>query len=204
VSARVFRAILFDFDGTLTRPEAIDFVALRALIQVPAGTPILEFIQGLPSAEERAGRLKILEDFEAAAARKSVPNEGAENTLRLLKDRGLKLGISSRNSRSSIDTALENFPALSQRDFDVILTRENSGRQKPHPDGALKAAHLFGVSPAEMLVVGDFVFDIAAGHAAGATTVLITNGGAPAAMDPPPHYVIRSLPEIAGILDAVR
>jgi hydrogenase expression/formation protein HypE len=203
VSRPVIRAVLFDFDGTLTRPEAIDFAALRALIQVPAGTPILEYIQALPSAEEQARRLRILEDFEAAAARKSVPNAGAERTLRVLKDRGLKLGISSRNSRSSIDTALANFSSISHADFQVILTRENSGRQKPHPDGALKAAGLFGISPAEMLVVGDFVFDIAAGHAAGATTVLITNGSPAAHMDPPPHHVIQSLPEITEILDAV-
>ena len=200
MSAPVFRAILFDFDGTLTRPEAIDFAALRALIQVPVGTPILEYIQALPSAEEQARRLRILEDFEAAAARKSVPNEGAEKTLRLLRDRGLKLGISSRNSRSSIDTALANFSSLTHADFHVILTRENSGRQKPHPDGALKAAELFGVRPSEMLVVGDFVFDIAAGHAAGSTTVLITNGSTPPQMDPPPHHVIKELEELTAII----
>ena len=200
MSAPVFRAILFDFDGTLTRPEAIDFAALRALIQVPVGTPILEYIQALPSAEEQARRLRILEDFEAAAARKSVPNEGAEKTLRLLRDRGLKLGISSRNSRSSIDTALANFSSLSHADFHVILTRENSGRQKPHPDAALKAAGLFGVTPAEMLVVGDFSFDIAAGHAAGSPTVLITNGSTQPQMDPPPHHVIRELGELSAII----
>ena len=196
----MIRAILFDFDGTLTRPEAIDFPALRARLGVPSGTPILEFIQALPSAEDRARRLRILEDFEAAAARASVPNEGAEDAVRILKDRGLKIGISSRNSRSSIDTALENFSALSQADFEVILTRENSGRQKPHPDGALQAARLFGVSPAEMLVVGDFVFDVAAGHAAGAVTVLITNGAPPAPMDPPPDHTIRALGELVRIV----
>ncbi len=196
----MIRAVLFDFDGTLTRPEAIDFPALRARLGVPAGTPILEFIEALPSAEDRAARLQILEDFEAAAARASVPNQGAEATVRLLRARSFRLGISSRNSRSSIDTALQNFAGLSASDFDVILTRENSGRQKPHPDGALLAARLFGVSPAEMLVVGDFVFDIAAGHAAGARTVLITNGAAAAAMDPAPDHVIRTLEELPGIL----
>jgi HAD superfamily hydrolase (TIGR01509 family) len=194
------RAVLFDFDGTLTRPEAIDFAALRGLIQVPAGTPILEYILALPSREEQARRLRILEDFEAAAARRSTPNEGAEKTLLLLREHGLKLGISSRNSRASIDTALENFSAVSHADFHVILTRENSGRQKPHPDGALKAAGLFGVSPAEMLVVGDFSFDIAAGRAAGSPTVLITNGSAPAAMEPPPHYTISVLAELPAII----
>ncbi len=200
MSVPAIRAVLFDFDGTLTRPEAIDFPALRALLEVPSGTPILEYIEALPSAEDRARRLRILEDFEAAAARASVPNEGAESTVRLLRERGLKLGISSRNSRSSIDAALRNFPALSEDDFEVILTRESSGRQKPHPDAALQAARLFGVSPAEMLVVGDFVFDIAAGHAAGAVTVLITNGSSPPSMDPAPRYTIRTLGELPAVI----
>ncbi len=196
----MIRAVLFDFDGTLTRPEAIDFPALRAKLGVPTGTPILEFIEALPSARDRSRRLRILEDFEAAAARASIPNDGAESTVRLLRARGIKLGISSRNSRSSIDTALRNFSGVSAGDFDVILTRENSGRQKPHPDGALLAARLFDVSPADMLVVGDFVFDIAAGHAAGAVTALITNGAATGPVDPAPDHTIRTLVDLPRIL----
>ncbi len=195
----MIRAILFDFDGTLTRPEAIDFPKLRDLLDVPAGTPILEYLEALPSPAERDRRLRILAEFEAAAARASLPNEGAERTIRALRDRGLKLGISSRNSRDSIDTALANFETVRASDFEVILTRENSGRQKPHPDGALQAARLFGVSPAEMLVVGDFVFDIAAGHAAGALTVLITNGAPPPTIDPAPDHLIAALPELLGL-----
>lgn len=190
------RAVLFDFDGTLTRPEAIDFPRLRALLDVPVGTPILEHLHALPSAEDRERRLAILADFEADAARSSVPNEGAESTLRILRDRGLKLGIFTRNSRASVDTALANFASISAGDFDVILTRESSIRQKPHPEAALRAVSLFRVAPAETLVVGDFVFDIAAGRAAGAVTVLITNGKPAPPIDPAPDHLISALPEL--------
>jgi hydrogenase expression/formation protein HypE len=171
----VIRAVLFDFDGTLTRPESIDFAALRALLGVPTGTPILEFIRSLPSPEEQARRLRILEDFEAAAARASFPNDGAEEILLLLQKTGFKLGILTRNTRSSIELALGNFPRITSALFGAIVTRENVGRPKPHPDGVYTAAGMLGVAPAEMLVVGDFLFDIAAGKEAGCQTVLITN-----------------------------
>jgi hydrogenase expression/formation protein HypE len=218
VSARPIRAVLFDFDGTLTQPEAIDFGALRARLGAPSGTPILEYIEALPSAEDRARRHRILDDFEAAAARASLPNTGAEEVLLLLHERGLRLGILTRNTRSSIDLALGNFRRIRHTLFDAVITREHQGRPKPHPDGVYAAARLLGVAPEEMLVVGDFIFDIAAGKAAGSPTVLITNapgrdvadkaaadakariGGDAPHLDAAPDHVIAALEELKQIL----
>ncbi len=215
---RRIRAVLFDFDGTLTRPEAIDFGALRARLGVPAGTPILEFIEALPSAEDRARRHRILEGFEEAAARASLPNSAAEDILLLLHERGFRLGILTRNTRSSIDLALGNFRRVSHTLFDAIITREHQGRPKPYPDGVYAAARLLGVDPRELLVVGDFIFDIAAGRAAGSPTVLITNttgrdaadkaaadarariGGEAPHLDAAPDHVISSLDQLRPIL----
>ena len=212
------RAVLFDFDGTLTRPEAIDFTALRARVGVPPGTPILEYIESLPSAEERARRHRILEEVEAAAARASLPNAGAEELLLRLHESGLRLGILTRNTRRSIDLSLGNFRRVSHTLFDAIITREHQGRPKPHPDGVYAAALLLGVEPAEMLVVGDFIFDIAAGKAAGSPTVLVTNttdrgvadkaaadarariGGEAPDLDAAPDHVVATLAELGPIL----
>jgi HAD superfamily hydrolase (TIGR01509 family) len=197
----MIRAVLFDFDGTLTRPEAIDFSALRTLLDCPQGTPILEYIETLPSPEEQQRAHRILEEFELAAARASVPNDGAEELVAHLQSRGIARGILSRNSRSSVQVALANFSAVTEADFSVILTRENAGRPKPYPDGVLGAARLFGVPPAEILVVGDFVFDIAAGNAAGARTALITNGRAAPPIEPAPDFTVARLGELREILD---
>jgi hydrogenase expression/formation protein HypE len=197
----MIRAVLFDFDGTLTRPEAIDFAALRALLDCPPGTPILEYIDALPSPRARERAHRVLGDFELAAARASVPNDGAEELIGHLRARGIARGILSRNSRGSVDVALSNFPVVTGADFSVILTRENAGRPKPHPDGVLSAARQFGLSPAEILVVGDYVFDIAAGNAAGARTALITNGHAAPPIEPAPHFTVARLVEIKPILD---
>lgn len=196
----VIRAVLFDFDGTLTRPEAIDFSALRSLLGCPPQTFILEFIQALPSDEARREAHRILDEFELAAARASVPNDGAEELIGLLSRRGIPRGILSRNSRTSILEAMKNFPTCRPADFTLILTRESPGRPKPHPDGVLHAARRFGVAPGEVLMVGDYVFDIEAGRAAGASTALLTNGRAAPPIQPAPDFTVASLRELRPLL----
>ena len=194
------RAVLFDFDGTLTRPEAIDFAVLRSLLGCPKGIAILEFIEAMESEAARREASRMLEEFELAAARASVPNDGAEDLVALLRDRGIGLGILTRNSMSSIRESMKNFSTISTADFSVIITRENTGRPKPHPDGVHDAARLLGVPPSQLLVVGDYVFDIAAGKAAGAFTALLTNGRPEAVTDPAPDLTIAKLGELARIL----
>src|SRR5512132_3583747 len=98
MTPRLIKAVLFDFDGTLTRPGSLDFPAIKAAIGCPAGSPILEFIPSLESESERRKARSILDRFEMEAAQQSCPNPGAEPLVRFLRSNGLKLGIISRNS----------------------------------------------------------------------------------------------------------
>jgi len=196
----VIRAVLFDFDGTLTRPEAIDFSVLRKLLGCPPQLFILEFIQTLPTESERREARRKLDEFELIAARASLPNEGAEELIGLLSRKGIPRGILTRNSMSSITEAMKNFTTCRTGDFNVIITRESPGRHKPHPDGVLQAARSFGVTAAEVLMVGDYAFDIEAGKAAGAATALITNGRAAPQAQPVPDFTVTTLREIPSLL----
>jgi hydrogenase expression/formation protein HypE len=195
----VIRAVLFDFDGTLTKPEAIDFAELRRLLGCPAGRPILEFIEAMSAETDRQTAWRVLDDFEMAAARVSVPNTGAEELVARLRDAGLGRAILSRNSRASILEAMKSFRTVTAADFAGIFSRENAGRPKPHPDGVLAAARLLDVAPAELLVVGDYIFDIEAGRAAGSRTALVTNGRV-LPTDPSPDFTVTDLKELAPIL----
>jgi len=195
-----FRAVLFDFDGTLTRPEALDFTELRRLLSCPLGEPILEHIQGLPAESDRRRAWEILDAFELAAARASVPNDGSEEIVRLLKEAGIARGILSRNSRASVLEAMKRFATLGPGDFSVLISRESPGRPKPHPDGVELAAELFALPPSRILMVGDFIFDIMAGKSAGAGTAYLTNGRPVPEMPVRPDYVVSSLPDLRPIL----
>lgn len=194
------RAVLFDFDGTLTRPGALDFAAIKRDLGCPPELAILEFLDGLP-AGERARLTRRLEEHEDLAAAASVPNHGAEACLAWLKTRGIPMGILTRNSLSSVCKALSRFQAIEPEDFDPIITRDES-LPKPHPDGVLQAAGRMQVRPRELMVVGDFRFDVLAGHAAGAVTVLLTNGSSSVMLpeDPEPCHVIQHLEELRHLL----
>ena len=194
------RGVLFDFDGTLTVPGAIHFDAVKRELGCPLNHPILEYIEEQP-IRRRPPLKKILETFEETAARESVPNRGVKTCLSNLGRMEIPFGILTRNSFQSIKTALLNFQLLSITDFAVVITRDNS-LPKPHPDGVFKAADAIGFEPGELLVVGDFRFDVIAGKRAGATTVYLTNGRSSTMErgDPEPDFVCRYLLEIVDIL----
>ena len=121
------KAVLFDFDGTLTRPGALEFSLIRKGIGCPADMPVLEYIDNLPEITQRRAAMAALDRFEEEGAVNSLPNEGAETVLAKLKADGLKVGILSRNSRRAVDLALRNFDHLKASDFDLIISRGRSG-----------------------------------------------------------------------------
>ena len=55
----MLKAILFDMDGTITRPN-IDWKDLRARVGVPEGVPIMAHIDSLPRAEAETGDCTML------------------------------------------------------------------------------------------------------------------------------------------------
>jgi hydrogenase expression/formation protein HypE len=193
------KGILFDFDGTLTRPGALDFPAIKRELGCPPDQPILEYIATQP-AYRRPGLMKILEEREDLAAENSIPNRGTEKCLSALKDKGLILGILTRNSLRSVEKSFKRFKNVSIHDFAAVVTREVS-LPKPHPDGVLEAARQMGLNASELLVVGDFRFDVMAGKAAGAGTVLLTDGNSVMAPgDPEPDYTVTHIKDILDLL----
>jgi len=190
------KGVLFDFDGTLTLPGALDFPAIKREMNCPPGIPILEYLETVP-AELKPSLARILESREEKAAEQSVPNLGAERCLLTLRDKGVLLGIITRNSLQSVIRALEKFETFRLHDFAAVMTRDDA-LPKPHPHGVHKACERMGLAVSELMVVGDFRFDVMAGKAAGACTVLLTNGRPPlmAAGDPEPDYTVTSLEEI--------
>ena len=198
--SKSIKAVLFDFDGTLTRPGILDFGAIRQAIGAPAGLPILEHIGALAPGKPRDQANRILERFELEAAERSLPNPGAEDLIVFLKSLELKLGILTRNSLNSVSVALRNFRQVRQSDFGVIITRHAPAQPKPHPEGVLLAARKLGVTPDAILVVGDYVFDIEAGQRAGSRTAFLTSEATTRFPDPPADVTIKTLDELKSIV----
>ncbi|MCD6305751.1 MAG: HAD family hydrolase [Deltaproteobacteria bacterium] len=200
-NAMRIKGVLFDFDGTLTRPGALDFPAIKRILGCPPEHPILEFIASAP-AHRQSELMKLLEEQEDLASKSSLPNRGAESCLLALKERLFPMGIHTRSRLKPIRMALERFEGVSIEDFRTVVTRETT-RPKPHPEGVIRAAAEMGISCCQLLVVGDFSFDVIAGKRAGAMTAFLTNGGAcvMAPENPAPDYIIGNLEELPDLLN---
>ncbi len=203
----VIRGVLFDFDGTLTQPGALDFEYLREELGCPPGAAILEHLDSLPPGPVRDEKLAFLDRYERQAAARSQPNPGAERTVSRLLEMGFEVGVFTRNSAAAVEQALKSFKTYTRRDaFAVFLTRDDDGPLKPDPDSVPHAAQLLGVDPSEIMVVGDHRYDIEAGHSAGSWTCLLRGHPQLGAGDPGTgaEYEIDQLDELPGILELHR
>lgn len=169
------RLVVFDMDGTITRP-VLDFPRIRAALGVPE--PLLESLQALPPGPDRERRFAILETFEREAAEASELNPGARESLDFLASRGIPAALVTRNSRRSVRTVMERH-ALS---FAAVVTREDAP-PKPRPEPLWLICERLAVPPPLALMVGDHAMDVVGGKAAGLRTALVTNGRPPADLD---------------------
>jgi len=88
------------------------------------------------------------------------------------------------------------------RHLDTVVISEALGLRKPHPAAARAGLRGLGLEAGEVLLVGDtWGEDVAGAHAAGLDAAWIdTRGGGLPEGALPPRYVLRTLPELAGIL----
>ena len=166
-------AVLFDFDGTLTKPDALDFSIIKKTLGCPSEIPVLEFVESIADHEKRTAAFDELNRFESLGAADSDPNPGAENLIRTIHSKGLPMGLITRNSIDAVKAALKNFNGVSLDDFDIVITRDDPVKPKPSPEGILLASKKLNVEPQHILMVGDYVFDIDAGRSAGTLTALL-------------------------------
>jgi len=161
------RGLIFDLDGTLVDSQ-LDFDLMRREMELPPG-PILESIAALPPACAERCHL-ILRKHEVAGAERATLLPGVAQLLELAKERRIPIGIATRNSR---DIALAVLDRLQIR-HDILLTRDD-GPVKPDPWAVRHICQTWKVPARQVVMIGDYQFDVLSGRGAGARTVLLTN-----------------------------
>jgi len=188
----MLRGIIFDMDGTLTKPN-VDFAAIEREIGAKVGF-IIDYAER-SSPEERIRALSILERYEAQAAIESELNEGVLEMLEFLSKKKLKKAILTRNSRKSVDTVLRKH----NLHFEYIVSREDT-KPKPAPDPIFLLSKRMEIHTDHLLMVGDYKYDIMCGKAAGTRTVLLRYEGY-VETEVTPDFEITSIREVIEIVE---
>jgi len=161
---------VFDMDGTLTVPVH-DFAAIRRALSIPEQSDILGHLARLP-ADEAATKHAWLLEHERALAHAARASTGAVELVRQLRARGCHLGILTRNARELALITLQAIGLADAFDPKHILGRDEAP-PKPHPGGLLQLAQQWGVATSELVMVGDYRFDLECARAAGTRSVLV-------------------------------
>ncbi|WP_427339484.1 HAD family hydrolase [Caloranaerobacter sp. DY30410] len=176
------KAVIFDLDGTIVdsmwiwEQIDIDFLAKRG-IKLP--NDLQKAIEGMSFTEtaiyfKNRFNLKesieeIKEEWNAMAYdfyKNRVPlKKGVKEFIEYLKQKGIKLGIGTSNSRELAIEVLKTHNILHY--FDTIRTSCEVEKGKPHPDVFLKVAEDLKVDPKDCLVFEDTYAGVLAAKRAG-------------------------------------
>jgi phosphoglycolate phosphatase-like HAD superfamily hydrolase len=154
----LLRGIVFDLDGTLTAPHAIDFARLRLRLNLQPSEGILQHVAALPSSAEREKANAIIIDEETKALEAMRLNKGVRSLLETAEKLKLRLAIATRNNAQAIDRFYRELqdnglgcyakafaPALA-RGAECAVRKGTLLRDKPHGDPATSATLFWGLA----------------------------------------------------------
>lgn len=183
------KCVIFDFDGTIantarsiqhTATRFFDEIGIKAdpdIIKANIGLTLRRFFAlfyefddaSFPQAQLRYDEIYRTESMDLVEL-----FDGVLCTLAKFKERGIYVTIGSNNTQ----VALQRFTAQLGIDkyIDHIVCLDDVKNGKPEPDIALEIMRRCNVSPAETLVVGDSIYDVAMAVAANCPTCCVTYG----------------------------
>lgn len=192
------KAVVFDLDGTLldTLQDLADsgnaVLAARGFPTHPTddyrtfiGNGMLNLVRDIfpvgfrPAAGEESE--KILLEYREAYARNwrntTTPFPGIAALLDELTAAGVPVGVLSNKAHDFTVKCVEAF--LPGWSWEVVLGARDGIEPKPDPTGALEAAEILGVAPADCYFIGDSDVDILTARNAGMFPVGVSWGFRP-------------------------
>jgi HAD superfamily hydrolase (TIGR01549 family) len=159
---------IFDLDGTLTKPVH-DFAFICRELAIPDRSDILGHLDTLEPSEA-ALRHARLNEIEFELARGAEAADGALSLIESLCSQGYRVGILTRNSREIALLTLETIGAGCHFTSQSIVGRDEAA-PKPDPEGIYQLLGQWGGAADDAVMIGDYLFDLQAGKAAGAVTL---------------------------------
>ena len=219
------KAVIFDLDETLIHCR-VDFKKMKALtigfLQQSGVTPgllndgMLNFeimrlavadLRGKSFSENairrvRANVTKIMNNVELESLGGVTAMEGAKETLKALKSRGLKIGIMTNGCHEYAEKVLSKVGL--DRYVDAVAARDDVEKPKPDPEHAFHLLKLLGVSATEALFIGDHWLDAECAKRAGLAFVLVKNRMQDVeALKDHPYQAVNSIKDIVNLVNGM-
>jgi pyrophosphatase PpaX len=209
--------VLFDLDGTLIDSRDLILSSFRHTMEVHLGwvppdkawlanmgRPLITQLRGFVDTEQEAQ--EMMETYRLHNAQQhdsSVrPFPGMSETLRQLRAGGYRLGIVTSKMREMAIRGLETCD-LGLDWFSAFVTADDPVAHKPDPAPVVLALERVGGAEAvRALFVGDSVWDLKAGRAAGTATAAALWGpfGRDELAEGAPDYWLAEPPAISELL----
>lgn len=169
----MLKMVIFDMDGTLIHnripfEEMRNNIAKRLNVDPESLKPLYEKLKEMNRPEV----LEWLKEEEIRRADVSYPDPGLTSVLEYIRNRKIVVAVLTRNCREAARKALGWYLGM----IDVLITRDDGYELKPSPEPIISLMNRFGFNPRDVLVVGDYDYDIQAGMLAGCKTVRIGAG----------------------------
>ncbi len=192
MSLRHIKALIFDFDGTLAvlnidfsfmtqqvlelmRQFGVDGSSVKEKYLLEIIDEVFHILAKDDASSADAFYEKanlILHEIEMEAAGKGSLIPGAEETLRNLREKGIKVGIVTRNCEDAVRRVFPDIEAY----CDIFVSRNSVKKVKPHPDHLRYVMHALRIRGEEAAMVGDHTIDIQAGKRAGIMAIGVLTG----------------------------
>lgn len=183
------KAVIFDLDGTLTNTLKSIWKSANLSLK-DAGLPPIEldryrYFVG-DGAEELIKRALIADGdvqlsrldqmresyrkhFEKYVNYEVKPYDGILELLTALKERGILMAVNSNKPQERTVDVVEKI--FGKNTFDILVGQCEERRRKPAPDGVFYILEKLGLSPDEVLYLGDTCVDMKTGKSAGVFTL---------------------------------
>jgi HAD superfamily hydrolase (TIGR01549 family) len=186
------RGVIFDMDGTITAPY-FDFLKIRAEAGI-GDVDMLDYLR-YASGPEHARIHRILHRYEEAGVAEAKLNRGARTLLNFLARRKIPTALLTRNSRKSVEGVCQKLKLK----FDITISRED-GPHKPAPEPIWQIAKRWKLKRRELLMVGDYKWDVLCAKNAGIPCALLIDGDEEPDWVNGARYHIRRLTELVEII----
>ena len=213
-----YKLCLFDFDYTLadtTKPIVECFKHTfktmnldgfdRERVIKTIGLTLDDAFTELTGIKDKEKVKELIAIYRVKSEEITIQNtvlfEDTMETLKTLKDNGVKIGIVSSRMGARIDKILEHLNC--RRYIDHIIGYENVLNNKPNPEGLMKALDYFKCNKEEVLYVGDSYIDAKAAENGQIDFVGVTTGTT-SQKDFEEYNNIKIVNNLSSVLDVIK